>query len=63
MFLFFNLKDFISNKGSRKKSSFFSGSTTKRGVGVRARPLRKKELFKKHFFLFVALEKKVPNDL
>ena len=44
-----------SLKGSRKKKFFFSGPTTK-GGGVRARPLRKKELFKT-FFLFVAVEK------
>ena len=41
-----------------KKSSFFSGTTTKREGGVSARPLRKKELFKKLFFLFVAVKKK-----
>ena len=35
----------ISDLGKpQKKSYFFSGPTTKRG-GVRARPLRKKELF------------------
>ena len=41
----------IMFKRSRKKSSFFSGPTTKRGGG-RARPLRKKELFFNIFFLF-----------
>ena len=51
-------QDFWSSyaKGSRKKSP-----TPKRGIGVRARPLRKKELFF-NIFLFVAVEKKVPND-
>ena len=34
-----------------KKSSFFSGPDHKEGGGVRARPLKKKELF------FVAVEK------
>ena len=37
-------------KGSRKKSSFFSGQSTKRRV--RGCALRKKELFRKMFILF-----------
>ena len=43
----------LLHKGSCKKKLFFGGPTTKRGEGVRARTLRKKELLFEHFFLFM----------
>ena len=39
-------------KGSRKKSYIFSGQSTKRGKGVRGRPLRKKNFIYIHIYVF-----------